>query len=63
MYYPADLGLVFIMGFITGFVVMLYIAQKLLIEQQKETRQWRKEAIAASQNADWWQTQYGRDAK
>lgn len=58
-----DIIYALITGFFGGFGVMLYIAQRLLSDEQSNTRQWRKEAIAAKQNADWWQTQYGRDAK
>jgi len=52
-----------IAGFGLGFVIMYYVACNLLNDVNAQLRLWRKEAITAKANAEWWQTQYGKDTK
>ena len=63
MYEANALVAVFISGFLLATGLMLYISQRLIRELETEIRSWRKEAIAAKHNADWWQNQYSKDAK
>jgi len=53
----------FLAGFGLGFVIMYYIASNLLSDVNAQLRLWRKEAITAKANAEWWQTQYGKYTK
>lgn len=51
----------FSLGFISGVLIMIAIAQNIANSKNSELRAWRKEALAAKSNADFWQAQYSKD--
>ena len=62
MYYTVDLVYAGIAGFLLGAGIIFYIAERLLREVRNESRQWRKDAIAAKSDASFWQQAYAKDA-
>ena len=61
MYYTVDLIYAFIAGLLLGAGVVYWFATRLFHEVRKETRQWRKDAIAAKQDATFWQNAYSKE--
>lgn len=50
----------FILGASAGALIMYGFAQRIANEKNRELRQWRKDALTAQHNADFWQNQYAK---
>ena len=51
----------FIMGCIFATVGAMFLWMAWAEDYESQIRSWRKEALAAKQNADFWQAQYSKD--